>query len=858
MSVGGGWEVLHFDRGETRIDFVLDLTQEAADQRPIITFGTATEQGWDIAWLTRIVFPTLASYEWDSLERLYRPDSEAKSVEKLGFMYLRWLGEVARMDTSVVSAAGRLAGNDSIGKLFAAIVDYVSTQSTIRFPLPRLELDELPSHRLGSIPRVVEGEGHPVEPERIDEFFNAGVLRGAMTYEERPTQKTLARRVGQAFNDGELLLAEAGTGTGKSLAYLVPAVMWSVQNGLPVVISTHTRNLQDQLFFKDIRSLAPLMNFRALLVKGRQNYLCRKKFQSLCADPTSMIKPGERLAALPLIFWAARTQSGDVSECTAFDSDRHPGLWQKLASDPVHCQIKKCIPSCSVRQIRDDIRNAHVVVVNHALLFSDLVTNNAILGDYTHVVFDEAHHLEKIAQDYLGVEFSIRSVRRLAQRLYDRDQQATGLVVKIRKMIQDATWTGSESAFAMSLVAALAEQTERSLRATQAYLGNLEKNLPGSGRPAGNGPMKIRYAAGNSPLKTASETKTEFQTALNDWRVSVASLLESMRSWPGRMEADDVREQLERTFDEIQSLTETILFLENADAARHVYWMEYTPARKGDLRFYAVPLNVGDLLHELLFSRLRTAVFSSATLSVQGQFDHAKRRLGLNHEAFRLDEISLASPFDYASQCRLFVVDAMPDPQHPDFTPASAEAIDEVVRELKKNTLVLFTSYQMMNQCHRLLKDRWKGDGITLILQGLDGSRSQLAEQMKSGNAMVLFGTDSFWEGVDLPGQALELLVITKLPFEVPTEPLVAAKLEMIEQAGGRPFFDYSLPEAVLKFRQGFGRLIRQSNDRGAVIILDSRVTRKSYGKYFLDSLDAKASVVKRMSDVIQTLADFF
>lgn len=861
IAAGGGWETLHFDRGQSHVDFVLDLTHFGQNPVPWITFGSDVETPGqsvrEIGWLTRIVFPTLPSYDWASLERLYQPDSKGRLSEKLAFMYLRWLGEVARMDPAVVIAAARLAADHPLGKLFGDIAGYVTTQSAIRFPLPRLEISEPHAHRIGSIPRAMESEGHPLEPERVDEFFSAGVLRNAMSYEDRPSQKVLARRVAQAFNDGDLLLAEAGTGTGKSLAYLVPAVMWSVQNGFPVVVSTHTKNLQDQLFFKDIRSLTPLMDFRALLVKGRQNYLCRKKIRELYEESTSLVKPGERLAALPLVFWAARTQSGDISECTAFDSDRYPGLWQKLASDPVHCQIKKCLPTCPVRQIRDEVRNAHVIVVNHALLFSDLIAQNAILGDYAHVVFDEAHHLEKVAQDYLGVEFSARSVRRLVQRLYDRDQQATGLVVKIRKLVQDADWTGSESAFAMSLIGAVAEQSERCLKSTQAYLAGVEKSLS-TGGATGNGQLKIRYNSNDSPLRSSSETKVEFLTALADWRASVVNLLGSMRSWPARLEAEEVRDQLERVLDEIKTLSETVTFLERADAAHYVYWSEWIPSRKGDLRFYAVPLNVGDLLHQLLFSRLRTAVFSSATLSVQGQFDHTRRRLGLNHEEFRLDEISLASPFDYASQCRVFVVDGMPDPQHPDFTVAAAEAIDELVCGLRKNTLVLFTSYLMMNQCHRLLKDRWKENGMTLILQGLDGSRSQLAEQMKTREAMVLFGTDSFWEGVDLPGEALEVLIITKLPFEVPTEPLVAAKLELIEHGGGRPFFDYSLPEAVLKFRQGFGRLIRQSSDRGSVVILDSRVIRKSYGKYFLDSIDAKATVVMRTSEAVRRLTDFF
>ncbi len=840
----GSLYVTEFNEGQTETRIFSEL--EPLSDLPVITFDgcEGVTDTLRLTTLTRVLFPTLVDYQWDTLLRLYEADPKAARTESVAFMWLRWLSEFARQEPARLFILGRMTRDSNLSRLAKSVAKFITETSSIRHPLPEVVWPHPPSHVLGQ-QATRSGE---MDTRHIARLLKTDLPRHIESYEIRPAQEQLAARITDALLHSEFLLAEAGTGTGKSMAYLAPAVYWAIHSGQPVVVSTHTKNLQEQLFFKDLPILHGLMRFRSVLVKGRANYLCGKKWQAIQQDPDAYLKPREREAALPLIFWSSQTDSGDISECTALENEAWIGLRQKVTSDSAFCQIKHCSSDCFIRRIRDEIRQSQLVVVNHALLFSDLVANRSILGDYQTLILDEAHHVEKIAQDYLGVEFSGAFVRRFVQRIFDRENRETGLVVRIRNAVRSSAMSKTQQGHIQNRLADLADACRLLIENTLNYLAELEKTLPET-------TLKQRYDSSTSLLGRTSDSQRSFLDAIRRLKNTLIDTQHLIQTWPGDESSDDFRDAIERHVQELEEIAHAYHFLADSDAVNHVFWLEAQAGRKSDLRFYAVPLDVGDILRDIWYPHLRSVIFTSATLSVGGSFDHCRKRLGLESESARLDEISLASPFDLQQQCRAFVVPSMPDPNDGTYARAAAQVVGDLVQRYRRNTLVLFTSYQMMNQCRGHLREI-RVD-LPLFVQGEDGNRTQLMERMKRKDGMVLFGTDSFWEGVDLPGEALEVLVITKLPFEVPSDPLVAAKMEAVEKAGGNSFFDYSIPEAVLKFRQGFGRLIRHRHDRGVAVVLDNRVVKKAYGRIFMNSIGTPIRSVASTGELLERMDEF-
>ncbi|MBL7958824.1 hypothetical protein JNL27_01155, partial [bacterium] len=371
---------------------------------------------------------------------------------------------------------------------------------------------------------------------------------------------------------------------------------------------------------------------------------------------------------------------------------------------------------------------------------------------------------------------------------------------------------------------------------------------------------KVRYDSKNSTWIKAKDELSAFLGTSGQLDEALLNLTDRMKDWKSDIfeDGDTMKDMLILKRDELKKIQETAQFLSDSSDIDYVYWYEL-PAkeRSYDIRFYGVPLNVADILKVRLYEKLHTCVFSSATLSVAGNFNYYKSRSGLM-ELDNVKQFSVGSPFDFNEQCRILLPSFLPDPSSSDFSDASSTLIEKIILENEKGTLALFTSYAMMNKCYRDMKRRLKNRSITLLMQGQDGSRSNVTQRFFDDRTSVLFGTDSFWEGVDVPGESLEILIITKLPFEVPSDPLVAAKMERVASMGGNSFFDYSVPEAVIKFRQGFGRLIRSRSDRGIVVILDNRVISKKYGRLFLNSLPAAAQTVASESLLLKKMSDFF
>jgi ATP-dependent DNA helicase DinG len=641
-----------------------------------------------------------------------------------------------------------------------------------------------------SNPEPAERDQVPAFPTLHQFFAPQGMLsRAHPNYEFRRGQLQMAEAVERALNERRHLIVEAGTGTGKTLAYLVPAI----RSGKRVVISTGTKNLQEQLFFKDIPFLERhLGKLRVCYMKGRSNYLCRQKLYDLTEAPTlSGLEEIDQYQAIAQ--WEKTSEIGDRVELRTLPENSP--LWARVDARNDRCTGKDCklFHRCFITEMRRRMAESDIIVVNHHLFFADMRVKldtkqeSGVLPDFGAVVFDEAHELEGVASDYFGITASNLQFEELA-----RDIQVT---------LQQKSLTTP------GVLQAVARLRQRG----QHFFGL----LPG-------GPGRMAF--------------TDRPGFLEKNAVVYQEVMENLRWINAEMEQLPEKPVEVLNFERRASdLRDRLAFIMESNQSNTVFWIERRgEARKGrgghvPTLLQATPIDISQLMKQHLFENMETVVLASATLAVSGGFSYIRQRLGVDHAR----ELVVPSHFDYQKQAILYVPPDMPDPRSEAFVAKAAEKIRRLLEITQGRAFCLFTSYSQMNQLHDLLLGELK---FPMLLQGT-APKSALLEEFRSTPNAVLFATSSFWQGVDVQGEQLSCVIIDRLPFAVPNDPVVAARVQSVNDSGGNAFYDYQVPSAVIALKQGFGRLIRSIHDRGLLALLDNRMVKQRYGKVFLDSL---------------------
>ncbi|WP_075883707.1 ATP-dependent DNA helicase [Candidatus Protochlamydia sp. W-9] len=714
----------------------------------------------------------------------------------------------------------------------------------------------------------------------------ANSLKG---FEFRPQQQQMMTNIIEAYNNDSIALIEAGTGIGKSLAYLIPALIWAARFNERTVISTNTITLQEQLLSKDIPNLLDALdlNLKAVLVKGMHNYLCIRKLEDVQME-MSIVSSEEAQEIEKIEAW--RQQTVDGSRSSLSFAPTH-SVWEKVGAENEACSHHECphYQQCFFFKARRQAQDAHILIVNHHLLFADLMrradtanySETSILPTYRRIILDEAHHVEDIATEYFASHLHRIELMRTMGRLgSERHSQQPGKLPILKEKLQllyNKTPPREISQIVMRLTIDLPalrhvihEQINQTFDAFAHFIEAIKN--PASrllGEEVSLNEQKLRILNEHmNHTKWKEEihpSASQLIDSLKNYRLNITNLEAELKL----IENERLQEQTKSIRLDIQGLAnrlETSIsllnhFISPPSSPNKVRWIEAHKLKSLiNVHLVDADLDISKSLAEFVFSKFPTIILCSATLTSNQQFQFIRKRLGLTdkHLPYRqIEEYIYDSPFDYHKQALLAVPTDMPPPSHPDFNWIAFENIWKAIQASRGQAFVLFTSYSMLQQCAEKLSARMHEHAYVLFKQG-EEARQTLLHKFKTTDRAILFGTDSFWEGVDVAGDALRCVIIVKLPFRVPTEPLIQARTEAIIEKGGEPFFEYSVPQAVVKFKQGFGRLIRNQWDRGCIVCLDTRLVTKGYGKQFLNSLPACEKVFINSEQLWAKMGDFY
>jgi DNA polymerase III epsilon subunit family exonuclease len=835
------------------------------------------QPAYDTFDLATLLMPKAPAYRLGTLaatlgvvhDAAHRALSDADATRQV---FLHLLTRIEALDLAALSEISRLTARmnwplrDLFGEIERAKAKVVFVEnppeSVVSSPLSVANRHGLRTtdHGQAAIPLKPTGNAEPIDVDAVQHFFAPdGPLGLAFAgYEQRPQQVEMAEAVARAFNQGDNLMVEAGTGTGKGLAYLVPAAMFAAQRGERVVISTNTINLQDQLFFKDIPALQQIMAggwemgdrgretpagpqpptpnsqlpFTAALLKGRGNYLCLRRYKQLRTD--GRLEDEEVRTLLKVQLWLPTTSTGDKAELLLMD--RENTAWGRINVTPETCIGPRCpeFNECFFYQARRAAEAAHLVVVNHALMLADLSAEAMVLPKYDHIVIDEAHNVEDVATDQFGFEVD---QTRLLEFLDDLFQSgganiSGGLVADLPKHFRESAATQGDMDKATGVAQAIGPAVTRGRESVYDCFNRLMAFMVQEAEVSTYDPRlrlvaSVRRNPAWAEIERAWENLSLHLTAIGDGLGKLEALLADLKD-ADLLEYDALLlrvQSLKRYATEVRIY---IGYIINGGNEELITWLTHDRARDA-LTLSAAPLSVADLLRANLFEQKATTVLASATLSVGADFGYIKERIGLSEP----EELLLDSPFDYTKQALVYIPQDIPEPNQKGYQPALEEALIALCTATGGRALVLFTANSALRQTYRAIQEPLEAQEIAVLGQGIDGSRRALLERFKEFPRTVLLGTTSFWEGVDVVGDALSVLVIAKLPFSVPTDPIFAARSEGFAD----PFNEFGVPQSILRFKQGFGRLIRSKEDRGIVAVLDKRLLTKKYGQQFLESL---------------------
>jgi ATP-dependent DNA helicase DinG len=746
---------------------------------------------------------------------------------------IEWDGEL--MFKAALQEKGRMpveakkAHNDDFGDLFGAGV-----------ALPPLIPEETP---------------FPLDDDDIASKIEHGgpFARYFENFESRPQQIEMLRAVTHALSESQHLMVEAGTGTGKSFAYLIPAVEWALKNSMRVVISTNTITLQDQLIKKDIPDLATALNseVRAVVVKGRGNYLCPRRLESMRKNGPATADELRLLAKIQV--WLFNGGNGDRGEIN-LNGPQEREVWMRLSAEDEGCKAEVCLArtggACPFYKVRMAAQSAHILVVNHALLLADVITGSRVLPEYQYLIVDEAHHLESASTSALSFKLTQMDFVRMLREI---GGSSSGLVGRLLTLISHALLPADFAALNMGahkltdLFFRLENDFTDFAHSMDLFLEDLRE-----GQPVSNYGQQTRILPATRTLPAWSEVEIAWDNVNGTTHAALALVGEFSKAISDTI--DDPSEDIVDTLSSLASVNrrlteanETLNALVGKPDERNVYWVEIQP-NTYRLVFQSAPLNIGPMMEQYLWHEKSAIILTSATLTTNNEFDYIRNRLN----ADEAEELVLGSPFDFESSTMLYLVNDVPEPGEGNAYQREVEAaIIRLAKATNGRMLALFTSYAQLRRTSQTIGPALAEAGIQVYEQGEGASTNTLLETFREADKAVLLGTRAFWEGVDIPGEALSVLVIVKLPFDVPTDPIIAARSETFDDA----FNEYNLPEAILRFRQGFGRLIRTQSDRGVVVILDKRVLTKRYGRQFIESLPTCTTKVGTVVDLPKVAA---